>query len=565
MTSSPLLANATLFYALDAFATSGPRLMGRQAAGEGFLRGFARHADVERFYCTVDRREDAGHFARTVRDLGRAEPIEWLLRAEPAGLVQSGALHVPDPNLSSHAWRRRHIDQRAYSITGITHTTASTRSMDLITGMLTAPIQEWDALICTSTVVRATVELLLDAQADFLAARLGATRFVRPQLPVIPLGVDTKAFAPDPALRAQWRQRLGIGEDEIAALFLGRLSYHAKAHPLPMYAGLEQAARATGRCVHLIQAGWFSNTSIEDAFKASAAEYCPSVRCHFLDGRAADVRRQIWQAADLFTSLSDNIQETFGLAPVEAMAAGLPSVVSDWDGYRDTIRQGIDGIRVSTMMPPAGLGEDLANRHAAGIDDYDNYCAFSSQFVAIDPQACAAAYAQLFANPPLRHRMGANARQRAVEEFDWELVVARYQRLWAELAERRRMGVESAQRLGGRSAHPARMDPFKLFASYPTDSLSSNHVIAATDATAPRAIDEFLQSPLFKFARTKLPSPEDLNRLLDQLKMSGASTMESAVANWPEQQRDRVARSLVWLAKLGLVRIDRPRNGSGQS
>ena len=61
-----------------------------------------------------------------------------------------------------------------------------------------------------------------------------------------------------------------------------------------------------------------------------------------VDGRPADTRFSIWSVADIFISFSDNIQETFGLTPVEAMAAGLPSVVTDWDGYRDTVRHGID-------------------------------------------------------------------------------------------------------------------------------------------------------------------------------------------------------------------------------
>ena len=38
---------------------------------------------------------------------------------------------------------------------------------------------------------------------------------------------------------------------------------------------------------------------------------------------------------DIFVSLSDNIQETFGLTPLEGMASGLPVVATDWNGYRD--------------------------------------------------------------------------------------------------------------------------------------------------------------------------------------------------------------------------------------
>ena len=33
----------------------------------------------------------------------------------------------------------------------------------------------------------------------------------------------------------------------------------------------------------------------------------------------------------MFVSLSDNIQETFGLTPIEGMASGLPLIVSDAD------------------------------------------------------------------------------------------------------------------------------------------------------------------------------------------------------------------------------------------
>ena len=55
--------------------------------------------------------------------------------------------------------------------------------MDWMTGLLTAPVQDWDALICTSSVVKDTVNFVLESQAEYFATRLGATRFPRPQLP----------------------------------------------------------------------------------------------------------------------------------------------------------------------------------------------------------------------------------------------------------------------------------------------------------------------------------------------------------------------------------------------
>ncbi len=43
-------------------------------------------------------------------------------------------------------------------------------------------------------------------------------------------------------------------------------------------------------------------------------------------------------AANVFTAMSDNIQESLGLTILEA--CGLPVVTTDWDGCRDTVAVG---------------------------------------------------------------------------------------------------------------------------------------------------------------------------------------------------------------------------------
>ncbi|MBI3542646.1 MAG: glycosyltransferase, partial [Deltaproteobacteria bacterium] len=84
-----------------------------------------------------------------------------------------------------------------------------------------------------------------------------------------------------------------------------------------------------------------------------------------------DLHRAVWQAADIFCSLADNVQETFGLTPLEAMAAGLPQVVSDWNGYRDTVRHGVDGFRVPAFpaveRDPTGAGDSFLAGFAYGL------------------------------------------------------------------------------------------------------------------------------------------------------------------------------------------------------
>jgi starch synthase len=169
---------------------------------------------------------------------------------------------------------------------------------------------------------------------------------VLPHLPVIPLGIHTQDFAYTQEQKATARQTLGVTPETLVVLFMGRLSFHAKAHPLAMYQALEAAAKATGQKVVLIECGWHANEFIEKAYADAAKLACPSVKVITLDGRKAEDRQTAWAGADVFCSLSDNIQETFGIVPIEAMAAGIPVVVADWDGYKDTVRDGIDGFRI---------------------------------------------------------------------------------------------------------------------------------------------------------------------------------------------------------------------------
>ena len=166
---------------------------------------------------------------------------------------------------------------------------------------------------------------------------------------------------------------------------------------------------------------------------------------HFLDGKNPEVVRCCWAAADLFLSLVDNPQETFGLAPVEAMAAGLPVVVSDWDGYRYTVSDGIEGFRIPTLAPAqAQQGEELALQHDHGLLSYQDYVGAVAQHVAVDTEAAAAAIARLADDPPLRERMGDAGRQTVQERFNWPVVARLHHQLYAELAERRHAGQGSS-------------------------------------------------------------------------------------------------------------------------
>ena len=66
------------------------------------------------------------------------------------------------------------------------------------------------------------------------------------------------------------------------------------------------------------------------------------------------------------------------------MAAGIPALVTDWNGYKDTVRDNIDGFTVPTIALKSGSSIDLLYQYYSNIINYDQYIGYASQRVAVD-------------------------------------------------------------------------------------------------------------------------------------------------------------------------------------
>ena len=120
------------------------------------------------------------------------------------------------------------------------------------------------------------------------------------------------------------------------------------------------------------------------------------------------------------------------------MAAGLPVVLSDWDGYRSTVTDGVEGFRIPTLAPAfAQQGEELALHHDHGLVSYQDYVGAVAQHVAVDTEAAAVAIARLVEDPALRQRMGDAGSYTVQQRFNWPVVARLHHQLYADLAERR--------------------------------------------------------------------------------------------------------------------------------
>jgi len=542
-------------------------LMGRQVAGKEFLDAYLGHGTWTELTALVRRRDRADSLVRLCqahrssrtrrRRLQIVEERDFLARFFPDPPAR--LLYTPHPPDTRFAWARQHGGAAAFALCGVTHTLSTAAAARQVCDFVTAPYEPYDALICTSRAVVRLVRTLADTYADYLRERHGGAPGLRPRLELIPLGVDPEKYRPPTAAeRGERRRALGVADDEVAVLFVGRLSHHAKAHPFPMFQGVARAAQQAGRRAHLILAGWAANPAVRRAFEDGAAAFAPAVRLSVVDGTLPQLRHAVWHAADVFVSLPDNVQETFGLVVVEAMASGLPVVASDWDGYRDLVVDGETGCLVPTALV-GGAAVSASARLVLGAIGLDQFLAECGQATAVDPAAAAAALARLFRDEALRRAMGAAGRRRVLERFTWAGVIRAYEALWRAQEEERRARAAAQPPAARGHAGPACFPAIEhSFAGYPTVCLGEDARLQAV-AGAADALPTLLGLPLTNHvAETRVSDRAALGAILSAASAPAPLAALDEVLRRHGAGREAARNTLAWLLKYGLLRIVSP-------
>ncbi len=556
MSAKPPATNAAIWYAADGYDPAKKGINGRRVAGESFLRGFFAHGEVEEFVSFAHAQSDHAAFADLARATGVTRPLRAVRLDAPKGLAPVEIVSYPAPITPTEAWRRAPHGAAAWALCGITHTTATRTVMQSIFDLRSAPQMPWDAVICTSKAVQASVRRLMELAEAHLAGRFpGAVLPARPLLPIIPLGVDCAALQPDPALGKALRARIGAAPGDLVAVTIARLTPDEKFDPLPLFLAMELAAAElgpNGSRLHLVLCGQFSEDRWAATFAAAAARLMPSCGYHVLDGSDAAERKATLSGGDVFVFPIDNLQETFGLAPIEAMAAGLPVIVSDWDGMKDTVTADV-GFRVPTELPRAGLSAYISLRHLGGTDSYLQYLSQLSAMTPLDVGVMARALATLARDPDLRARMGARARDRAMRLYDWSAVIPQMQALWAEqaamLAHARSRGGPALAPLSP-GLIPVGPSVEEMFAAYPTAFAAEDRRLAATSAPGRPAPREILALRDYAARRRLLEDPTRIETILAAYAATGAAgATEAEIAAATRLPGPMVARVSLWLLK----------------
>ncbi|HEV2705616.1 MAG TPA: glycosyltransferase [Pyrinomonadaceae bacterium] len=217
------------------------------------------------------------------------------------------------------------------------------------------------------------------------------------RLRVVPNGVDITRFdrAHDDFKREAYRAQLGA---EQGALMVGTVGEISPVKGQTDFVRAVAVVRARSeRPVEFLIVG--EDASRDGRNRAALEKLITELGLSSvvrLMGRRDDVP-QILASLDLFVSASQS--EAFGLALVEAMAAGVAVVATDTEGAREII--GADGT-VGTLIPRG------------------------------NPEALAAAMLSLLADEELRASVAARARERARARWSLERMVDETQRVYTE-------------------------------------------------------------------------------------------------------------------------------------
>lgn len=211
--------------------------------------------------------------------------------------------------------------------------------------------------------------------------------FLRNKLIVVPQGVDTDRFRPaDPVRKRSLRRELGIPEDARVVLFCGGVVYR-KGVDILVEAWHQVSAKERGAILLMVGPN-HRNGLDEPEHRQFGEDMERRIKALGLD---TSVRLLGYQGApENFYAVSDvfvfpSRSEGWGAAVTEAMACGLPCVVSPLDGIsEEQLRDGEEGVIVRSQ----------------------------------DPEEYAAQLLRLLGDEETRGQMGQRARKRAADLFD---------------------------------------------------------------------------------------------------------------------------------------------------
>jgi glycosyltransferase involved in cell wall biosynthesis len=519
----------------------GQPLVGRTVANAQFLKSLLRYSSFEEIALFIGETADLAALEQLTESWNVPEErlaayTVWQLPE----MLARGRLDVL--HHASHGDRlvdllavRDRFASKSVPVTGQIHSLSYPRfHQELARHLLVRPTAS-DALFCSSTAGRGVIErsfarLEKEANAAGMAGPLP-----RWDLPLVPLGVDLSSVVGGDRLAT--RKALGLPDDACLLTCLARFTEYDKLDLFPVLRVLERLVRepAPGAPpVYLLLAGARQGTKTPEMLELWARHLGVHDRLRLKVDFGDDEKKHLLAASDIFVSPVDNVQETFGQSVIEALAAGLPVVASDFDGYRDTVDAQV-GVRV-----PTRLNVDWAELSELAPLLYERPLHLVlAQSIEVELGPLEAALRALISDRPKRELLGKAAAERARARFDWSVVIPKYEYEWHRLA-------ATGAKPSGKS-HPLQLDYGDFFGHFATAPFDGSRKFERSARA-----NDFVIYPELKHLFVE----EDVRALL--ISTSAPRTLADLEAEMTTRLVDRrpwVARFIVgWLVKQGLLR-----------
>ena len=394
--------------------------------------------------------------------------------------------------------------------------------------------EEHDVIITSSKAGKRALQNMVEQSLQVVEQRFGGgISRVSPRIETIPLGVDTSELYPRD--KKQARDLLHLPPDETILIYVGRLNEEHKADLEPVLIVLRELLRKTPDVTLLIAGHDHDNTYFSE-LDAIAARLAVRHKVRFLLNFQDFLKPFIYSAGDIFIAPSDNIQETFGIAILEAMACGLPVVAADWSGYRDIVVDGRTGFLVRTLWNKEAA--DFISVQASSLPDSSRRHMLAQQTVLI-PSEMYWHLHTLIGDAALRKAFGAEGLARARSEFSWKAVISMHEALWVDLWNQLEAKKE------GRKIPVDDLD--FLLSHFATSTIGPDTLVGRSVLRAD--LDNALR---LRPARPgyEITEPMEIRRVAERASMGTISIRQLI--------RDGIARdslSIVWLLKKGFLRI----------
>jgi len=361
-----------------------------------------------------------------------------------------------------------------------------------------------------------------------------AESFQPPKLTTIPLGVADYFFQ-DQDQKAL-KQKYDLPAKGLTLIYVGRLAVDSKLDFIPVLRAIGEIRKKLPQQVVLILAGEVAWDQ-EDLSTIKRLALNIKLDLRFYPKVEEKTKVELLQASDVFLSMIDNFQETFGLSILEAKASGLPVLASNFDGYKELVQDQKDGFLLPTYMPEK-------NSFLAAFSNllYDNqtHLLFAQQ-VGFDLAVFQQKLLLLANNPNLRNEMGQRAKKSA-QNYVWSKIIEKHVSLWERL---RNTPVQI------KTNFPLNFDHFQIFAHYPTQTFGCKDKLKVSQLGLRLLAGQ--EHPIF------CGNVENFLGNLEQLKQTLAFFVQTksleSFLNTMQGDKDLFLFRIAWLVKHGFLKV----------